>query len=172
MRLYSKNFGLIGADIVRSLRKAELVEIEDENTEEAELDVVGVLREYSRTEREISQKARELASSDPANTEHRIKRNLAREKNFRMGEEGLEYIVNQIIETFMHSTHIEEVFGADRDLRAIITPIMKRHTQDRSGELDAEVRGHIKNLQEGSAAWEIEYEKAMARVKRNKGLED
>jgi hypothetical protein len=70
----------------------------------------------------------------------------------------------------MQSDHIEEIFGSDRDLRARINPIIKRYTASRDDEVDKEVRSKIKNLEEGSSAWNIEYERAMERVQRNKGL--
>jgi len=38
-------------------------------------------------------------------------------------------------------------------------------------ELDEEVRRKIKNLEEGTATWEIEYSKVLDQMKRNRGLE-
>jgi hypothetical protein len=70
----------------------------------------------------------------------------------------------------MQSSHVEEIFGTDRDLRSKINPVIKRYTAARDEELDREVRSKIRNLEEGSAAWEIEYERVMDRVQRTKGL--
>jgi hypothetical protein len=41
---------------------------------------------------------------------------------------------------------------------------------DVGGELDAEVRSKIKNLEEGTASFEIEYQRIMGDMKRKKGL--
>jgi hypothetical protein len=41
---------------------------------------------------------------------------------------------------------------------------------DVEGELDSEVRGRIKNLEEGTAAFDIEYAKVMEQMRRKKGL--
>lgn len=172
MRLYSGQIGIISSDVIRALVDASLIEVDPESAEEAELDCASVLKEYVRVDRDLGRRARELTIGDGAGAEQKMKRQLAKEKNFKAGDDGLEYMVNQIIETFMHSNNIAEVFGSDRDLRAVITQVMKKHTRDRSDELDIEVRSKLKNLEEGSSAWEIEYQKAMAQVRRIKGIED
>jgi hypothetical protein len=121
-------------------------------------------------DRSLTQQARDSVGTDGRPAEMREKQRLARDKNFRTGEDGIEYIVSQILETFMQSDRIEEIYGTDRDLRRVITVVLKKFTEDRSQELDAEVRGKLKNLQEGSAAWDIEYQRTLARVKERKGL--
>lgn len=170
MKLYSSQFNVIAQEILRTLRKQELIEVAAEELGEAELDIVGVLKEYNRMDRSLTQQARDSVGAEGRTAEMREKQRLARDKNFRTGEEGLEYIVSQILETFMQSDRIEEIYGTDRDLRRVITVVLKKHTEDRSQELDVEVRSKLKNLQEGSAAWDIEYQRTMARVKERKGL--
>ena len=88
-----------------------------------------------------------------------------------MGEESLEYIVRQLIEAFFHSSFVEEVYGEDIDLRKAITPVLKKHMVGKEEKLDEEVRSKIKNLKEGSAAWDIEYQNVMARIKRTQKIE-
>jgi hypothetical protein len=172
MRLYSGQFKMIAAEIVKALMDADLVEIDAENVGEAELDVEGVLREYQRMDRELTQRARDMTGTDGRSAEMKMKRRLAKDKNFRVGEDALDYVVGQMLETFMASPHIEEIYGADNELRAKMTPILKRYTASRDNELDEAVRSKIKNLEEGSAAWDIEYERVLERVRRNKGLDE
>lgn len=172
MRLYSAQFRMIATEIVKALVDGELLEIDPENREEAELDIEGVLREYRRMDRQISQRARDMTVGDGRGAEMKMKRRLAKEKNFRIGEDALEYLVAQMLETFMASPHVDEIYGEDRQIRATITPILKRYGASRDQELDEAVRAKIKNLEEGSAAWEIEYERVLSRVKRTKGLEE
>ena len=38
-------------------------------------------------------------------------------------------------------------------------------------QLDVEVRQRIKNLQEGTSAWEVEYARAMEQIKRKHGID-
>ena len=51
-----------------------------------------------------------------------------------------------------------------------MSDILKRHMMVEE-EIDAEVRKRIKNLEEGTATWEVEYNKAVDQIKRNRGLE-
>jgi uncharacterized protein len=172
MRIYEGQIPMIAEEMVRSLVRANELEVEPENVPEVEVDVQSVLREYLRTDREINDAARDLSArsgSEPGGLA-RIKRQLARERNFKTGEESVEYIIDQLIEMFFHSTHVEEVFGADTDLRKRIAPILKRY-MSMDEELDREVRGKIRNLEEGSRAWEIEYNQVMSTLKRKKNLE-
>ena len=55
------------------------------------------------------------------------------------------------------------------ELRKKITPILRKH-MDVDTELDLEVRGRIKNLEEGTAAFDIEYAKVTEQMRRKKGL--
>jgi len=81
----------------------------------------------------------------------------------------LPYLLEQLLTMLMHSQNIEEVFADDVTLRKKITKIMRKHL-DVEGELDAEVRSKIKNLQEGTASFEIEYQRVMDELKRKKRL--
>lgn len=171
MRLYAAQVPIIAREIVRGLLDAEYIELEDGAEEEAELDAAGVLREYIRVERDIGRQARESTVGEAPGAEQREKRRLAKAKNFKLGEDALEYIQGQVIEMFLQSNNVAEVFADDRQMRVVIAAVMKKHARDRSDELDIEVRSKLKNLEDGSSAFNIEYEKAMAQVKRIKGLE-
>jgi hypothetical protein len=173
MRIYEGQIPMIAEEMVRSLIRANELEVTSENIPEVEVDVQSVLREYLRTDREISDAARDLSaragSTEPGGLA-RIKRQIARERNFKIGDESVEYIIDQLIEMFFHSVHVEEVFAADTELRKRIAPILKRYMSVEE-ELDREVRGKIRNLDEDSKAWEIEYQKVMSTLKRKKNLE-
>jgi hypothetical protein len=77
--------------------------------------------------------------------------------------------MEQLIGVLMHSQFVEEVFSEDHDLKSRMKTVLKRHT-DIEEELDRETRTKIKNLQEGTQDWDIEYARAMAQVKRRRGL--
>jgi hypothetical protein len=95
---------------------------------------------------------------------------MAEERGLGVGEEATSWIANQILETFMHSPHVEEVFADDITLRKKLRELLKRHMAV-DAELDEEVRRRIKNLTEGTATWDIEYAKVMEQMKRKHGLE-
>ena len=75
----------------------------------------------------------------------KVKRTLAGEKAFGLGEDGLEWMTTQMIESFMQSPHIEEIFVEDTVLRKRMADVLKKHMQV-DEELDEEVRRRIKNL--------------------------
>ena len=172
MRLFGNKIPTIVQDIVHTLISQELIEVEPENVKEVELDVESVLKEYLRAERQLAEQAKDLAHSRGLDysAHQKIKRQLAEKKKFGLYEDSVGYIANQVIETLLHTRHVEEIFGEDRDLRAAVAPVLKRHMADQD-KLDLEVRKRIKNLQEGTQDWEIRYQQTMEKLKRLHGEE-
>ena len=172
MRLYEGKIPTIARDTVKALIQEEVLDVEPQNEIEFERDVEAVLREYVRTERQLMNKAKDIvAAQGGGGNVYRIKRRLAKERNFEIGDDAIEYIVTQMIETFFHSTFVEEVYAEDNDLRKLLGPILKKHTMAQEETLDQEVRSKIKNLEEGSKTWDIEYQKVMERMKTKKNME-
>lgn len=170
MRLYSAKIPIIARDIISELVADEDIEVN--NREEAELDIQAVLKEYLRMDREITERTKDLLESRklPHGQFGKIKRAVAEEKGFGLGEEGIIWICNQVLETFMQSRFIEEIFATDPDMRKKMRVILRRHMLV-DEELDAEVRRRIQNLQEGTANWDVEYSKVMEQIKQKRGLD-
>src|SRR5262245_49120088 len=170
MRLYSGKIPAVGAEIVKSLVEAGAIEVSDKS--EAEMDVQAVLKEYIRLEREITDKAKDVLQKRnlPYEQFGKVKRTLAGEKSFGLGEDGLDWMTTQMIESFMQSPHIAEIFVDDTVLRKHMVEVLKKHMQV-DDELDEEVRRRIKNLQEGTSTWEVEYGRVLEQIKRNRGLD-
>jgi hypothetical protein len=170
MRLYTGKIPVIGAELVKALVEAGDIAVSDKS--EAELDVQAVLKEYLRLEREVTERAKDVLQKRALPYEQfgKVKRALAAEKGLGLGDEALDWMTNQMIESFMQSPHIEEIFADDSTLRRRMVDVLKRHMMVEE-ELDAEVRRRIKNLEEGTATWEVEYNKALDQIKRNRGLE-
>jgi uncharacterized protein len=169
MRLYAGKIPSIASEIVKTLVDNDELSVFDQG--EAELDAQAVLKEYLRLEREVTDKAKDLLQKRNLPYEHfgKVKRQIAAEKAFGLGEEGLDWMTTQMIESFMQSPHVEEVFGDDAALRKRMTEILKKHMQI-DEEIDAEVRRRIKNLEEGTATWEVAYQKALEQIKKNRHL--
>jgi hypothetical protein len=170
MRLYSGKIPSVGAEIVKALVEAGDIEVVDRA--EAEMDVQAVLKEYIRVDREITEKAKDILQKKnlPYEQFGKVKRALAGEKAFGLGEEGLEWMTTQMIESFMQSPHVAEIFVDDGVMRKRMADVLKKHMQV-DDELDEEVRRRIKNLQEGTSTWEVEYGKVLDQIKRNRGLD-
>jgi hypothetical protein len=169
MRLYAGKIPVIAAELIKALLDDEDIAVN--NRAEAELDVQAVLKEYLRLEREITDKAKDLLQKRnlPYEQFGKIKRAMAKEKSFGFGDDGLEWMTTQMIESFMQSMHFDEIYADDSVLRKKMVDILKKHmTID--DEVDAEVRRRIKNLEEGTASWEVEYQKALDQIKKNRKL--
>lgn len=170
MKLYSGRIPLCAQEIVRVL--SQNGDIEVANPGEAQLDVESVLKEYLRMDREVSDRAKDMLDTRglPREQYGKVKRIIAEERGFGLGDESVGWMADQLIEVLMHSNHVDEVFADDGTLRVRIRDVLRKHMQVEE-ELEADVRKRITHLEEGTAAWEIEYERAKAAIKRAKGLD-
>ncbi len=171
MKLYTGKIPTLAQEMIQSLVSTNDIEVSDAH--EAQLDIEAILKEYVRLDREITDKAKDtLEERKLAYGQFgKVKRALAEERGFALGEEATNWIANQILETFMHSAHIEEVYAEDVALRKKLKDVLKKHMMV-DEELDQEVRRRIKNLEEGTQTWELEYAKAMEQIKRKHGLNE
>jgi hypothetical protein len=171
VKLYTGKIPNIAQEIVQSLVSANDIEVAD--AAEAQLDVEAVLKEYVRLDREITDRSKDILEQKKLDYGQfgKIKRQLAEERGLPLGDEATNWIANQVLETFMQSQHVEEVFADDVVLRKKLKDILKKHTHV-DEELDAEVRRRIKNLEEGTSAWDVEYARAMEQIKRKHGINE
>lgn len=169
MRLFSGKINAISEEIVKALTASGDMEVE--SPAEVELDIQSVLKEYLRVERDVNEEAKNRMEARGMGYSQlgKMKSQVAKERNTVTGDESLPYLIDQILEMLFHSQNVSEVFAEDSELRKKIAPIMRKH-MDVEGDLDQEVRAKIKNLQEGTAAFDVEYAKMMEQIKRNKGL--
>jgi hypothetical protein len=169
MRLFSGKIPTISEEIVRTLSAEGDIECPQPN--EVMLDIESVLKEYLRYERSVSDEAKNRLESRglPYAQLGKLKSQVAKEKGAPQADDVLPYLLDQILNILFHSNNVEEIFAEDSQLRIKITPILRKH-MDVGGELDEEVRSKIKNLQEGTASFEIEYQRIMGEMKRKKGL--
>ncbi len=169
MRLFIGKVPTIAAEIVQSLTADG--DIETSALEEVQLDIESVLKEYLRQEKRVVDEAKtRMESRGMAYGElGKVKSQVARDHRVPVGDDLLPYLLDQILEMLFHSQNVEEIFAEDAALRKKITVVLRRH-MDVEQELDREVRGKIKNLEEGTASFEIEYARVMEQLKRNKRL--
>ncbi len=170
MRLYAGKIPIISAEIIGVLTEGGEIEVGDAT--EAQLDVQAVLREYLRRERDINEEAKDYLSRRGLTYSQfgKVKKMIAQQQEFGVGEETITYIIGQIIMAFENSNNFEEIYADDQALTVKIRNILRKH-MDLEEDLDHEVRDRIKNLEEGTRNWEVEYEKVMEQIRRKKGLE-
>lgn len=171
MRLYAGKIDTIAAEVIQRLTADGDLEVSDPH--EAQLDVASVLKEYIRVDRELTERAKDILQIRGLPHSHlfRTKKQLAEQKEFGLGEDAVTWIATQLLETFMQSRNVEEVFSDDAILRKKIKEIVSKHMQVEE-ELDQEVRQRLKNLQEGTGAWDIEYARIMDQVKQKHGIKE
>ncbi|MBL8920881.1 MAG: DUF507 family protein [Myxococcaceae bacterium] len=171
MRLYPKLVPLIAREIIDRLAKDKDIEVEPIRMADAELDMAAIMREYLANEERVNQATREALERrgyDQAKFSQ-VKREMADVRGFKLGDEGIEFLINQMLEFLLISRNIEEVFADDHQMRPKILQVMKKHL-DIDEEIDREARGRLKHLQEGTGAYEIEYQKTLEQIRRARGL--
>ncbi|MFO7180588.1 MAG: DUF507 family protein [Pseudomonadota bacterium] len=169
MRLYSAKIPKLAHEIVAAIVRDG--DIEAPSLKEVELDVQAVLNQYLRDEQDVTERAKTLVAQRglPQSEFGRIKKLVAEERKIKIGDEGIDYILDQLVEMLMHSANVDEVFAEDYVLRRKMREPLRREAAEEQ-ELQAEVRAQLKHVQEGTSMWEVEYRRMMDELKRRKGL--
>jgi hypothetical protein len=169
MRLYSGKVSTIATEVVRALLASN--DIEAEKPKEVEADITAVLNQYLADEREVNERAKDILerTGKPQSDFQRVRQLAAKEKGIQVGDEALDYLLDQVVEMLMHSQNVDEVYVADVDLRRRMAPAFKKHMAVDDG-LDGDVRAQLKHLREGTSQWDVEYARVLEGIKRRKGL--
>lgn len=171
MRLYPKLVPAIAGEIVNALVAAGDIEVEEQNLEAARLDFQAVFDEYLRKEKELSEVTRDvLAARDWSSANYgQAKRIAASSRGVPLGDEALDYVINQLLEYMLVSPNLEEVYAEDHVMRRRMVDIIRRYLKVNE-EVDQDVRRRLKHLQEGTRDWEVAYRKTLEEIQRAKGL--
>ncbi len=171
MRLYPKVIPTIAREVVQTLMGDGDIEVETLRIADAEMDMAAIMREYLAAEERVNQATKEALERRGYDQSkfNQVKREMADVRGFKMGDEGIEYVIQQMMEFLLISRNVEEVYSEDPVLRKKIFSIFKKHL-DVDEELDREARNRLKHLQEGTPAWDIEYQKTMDQLRRARGL--
>ena len=162
---------VISRETIQLLMQDGDIEVEPMRIADAEMDLSAIMREYLTNEERVNQATREALERRGYDYSkfNQVKREMADVRGFKMGDEGIEYVINQMIEFLLISRNVEEVFSADNILRQKIFAVMKKHL-DVDEEIDREARARLKHLQEGTSAFDIEYNKTVEQIRRARGL--
>jgi len=169
MRIYAGKIPNIAAEVVQTLTSSGDIETEDRR--EVEQDIAAVLNAYVETDRQVTERAKDLMQARNLGQQEfaRTKKLVAEQRGFKIGDEMLDYLLDQIVEMLMHSSSVEEVYAEDVEMRREMAPILKRHMA-LDEELDRETRAQLKHVEEGTRTWEVEYRRVMEDIRRRKGL--
>lgn len=171
MRLYRSQVPRIAEDIIRTLILEGDIVVEPDHVEDAERDLHAIMEEYVRQDNKVVQATREMMEARQITYDQfgKTKAQVAEESGHPTGDEGIKWVTGQIIENFMISRFVDEVFGEDRNMRKTILKIFRKHLVEEA-DLDREVRARLKNIRPGSPQWDIEYRRIMEEVRRKRGL--
>jgi hypothetical protein len=171
MRLYPKVIPTIAREVVQTLMQDGDVEVETLRIADAEMDMAAIMKEYLAAEERVNAATREALERRGYDHSrfNAVKREMADVRGFKMGDEGIEHVIGQMIEFLLISRNVEEVYAEDTSLRKKVFGIFKKHL-DVDEEIDREARARLKHLQEGTSAWDIEYQKTLELLRRSRGL--
>jgi hypothetical protein len=169
MRLYSGKTPAIATEVVRALLSSK--DIEAESPKEVEADVASVLNQYLSDEREVNERAKDILERTGKSQADfaRVRGMVADEKGIKVGDDSLDYLLDQVVEMLMHSNNVDEVFVEDIELRRKMAPIFKKHMAV-DAAIDAEVRAQLRHVREGTREYDVEYNRVLEQVKRRKGV--
>jgi hypothetical protein len=169
MRIQTAKVTEIATEMVRSLVTAEAIEVIA--AREVEMDLEAVLKQYVRDEQAIAERAKDIVAARnlPQTEFAKMKRLVAEERQIKLGEEAVDYLLDQLVEILMHSTNVEEIFAEDVELRRLMREPLRRQAQE-SDRVEQQVRNRMKHVTEGGALWEVEYQRMMDDVRRRRGM--
>jgi hypothetical protein len=98
-----------------------------------------------------------------------VRAQIAESHGIKVGDEALDYLLDQLVEMFSHSHNVDEIYAEDVELRRKMAPIFKKYMAA-DDALDAEVRAQLRHVQEGTHEWDVEYARVLELTKRKKGL--
>ena len=171
VRLYRGQVPKLSAEIIQILIASGDLEIELAKIPEAEKDIGSVMEEYLRNDMKVLNRAKDILSARRLSREAmgKVRREVAAEYNHQLGEEGTRWMQHQIIECLVATPNVEEVYGDDVALLKRIREGFDRVLVSED-VLDAEVRGRMKNLREGTPEFELKYQEVMREVRLKYGL--
>jgi len=129
MRLYPGVVPSIARNAVQLLMQDGDIEVEPARVAEAEMDLSAIMREYLTNEERVNRATREALERRGYDVGkfNEVKREMADMRGFRLGDEGIESVIDQMIEFLLISRNVEEVFAGDDVLRDKLRTVMSTH---------------------------------------------
>lgn len=159
--------------LARDMTQALLAEgdVEAKSPSELQQDIEAVLTQYMRDEQAVTDRAREVLDARhlPPSELYKIRKRVAEERHMKVGDEAIDYILDQLIEFLMQCQSVDEIYCEDVVLRRKLRGPLRQLAQAEAS-LEQEVRGQLRHVQEGTAVWDVEYRRMMEDIKRRKGL--
>ncbi len=171
MKLYRVKIGPIAHEVIQTLNDTALIEVDPEKRQEAELDLVAIMEEYLRRDSALREAVREDMSAHniPYEQYGKVRSKMAEEWGHPTGDDVERFLSRQMVENFMISHFVTEVFADDKEIFKKILQILVQNDVD-EGALRAEAQERIQNIPEGTVDYELALNRAMKEVKKRHGL--
>jgi hypothetical protein len=171
MKLYRVKIGPIAHEVIQTLNDTALIEVDPEKRQEAELDLVAIMEEYLRRDSALREAVREDMSAHniPYEQYGKVRSKMAEEWGHPTGDDVERFLARQMVENFMISHFVTEVFADDKEIFKKILQILVKNDVD-EGALRAEAQERIQNIPEGTVDYELALNRAMKEVKKRHGL--
>ncbi len=129
MRLAPRVIPAISRETIQQLMQDGDIEVEPMRVADAEMDLSAIMREYLTNEERVNQATREALERRGYDQSRfdQVRREMADARGFKMGDEGVAHVVNQMIEFLLLSRNVEEVFAGDDVLRPKVLAVMKKY---------------------------------------------
>jgi uncharacterized protein len=173
MRLYSSKIAVIAKEMVVNLVRDHDIEVADKTgQDELELDLQAVLKEYLRIEKELIDQAKDYLQQHglPYSDFGKAMKTVSEGRDIGRGEDAIGYITAQAIGCMMCSGHVEEIFADDATLNRKMRAVLRKHMSE-GQDVEREVRARMRNIEEGSREWDVEFQRLRDEISRKKGLE-
>jgi hypothetical protein len=171
MRLYRARIPEIAHGVIDALCNENDIEVEPENREEAEQDLVAIMDTFLRRDMELREavKDRMARLNTPYDQYGKVRSLIADDWGHPTGDRVEKFLSRQVIENFMISRFVEEVYTEDRLLFRKTLGIIRSFDVDERA-LREEAQSKVLNVREGTVEYEIALAEALREVKRRHGL--
>jgi hypothetical protein len=171
MRLYRAKVPSIAAAVVADLNDAGSIEVTPENRPEAEKDLVAIMEAFLNRDGElrVSVKDRMARHNIPYNRYGRTRAQMAESWGHPVGDDVERFLARQMVEGFMISNFVEEVYEDDTVIYKAVLEILRANDVDEAA-LREEAKTKIKNVREGTVDYELALQRAVRDVKKRHGL--
>lgn len=171
MRLYRAKVPTIAHAVIARLTEAESIEVTADNRPEAEKDLVAIMEAFLDRDSQLrtSVKDRMARHNIPYNRYGRTRAQMAEEWGHPLGDDVDRFLARQMVEAFMISNFVEEVYEEDSVIYKAILEILREYDVDEAA-LREEAKTKIKNVREGTVDYELALQRAVRDVKKRHGL--
>jgi hypothetical protein len=171
MRLYRAKVPSIANAVIASLNETGAIEVTAENRPEAEQDLVAIMEAFLNRDGELraAVKDRMARHNIPYDRYGRTRSQMAESWGHPVGDDVERFLARQMVEGFMISNFVEEVYEEDSVIYKAILEILRDNDVDEAA-LREEAKTKIKNVREGTVDYEVAMQRAVREVKKRHGL--